>query len=180
MQTTPAKLEVLYTPEQIAERIALMGEEISQDYAGKTLMLVGVLRGAAILLADLARAITLDCTYDFVAVSSYGKGHRSSGAVKLIKDLDHPIEHRHVLLVEDILDTGVTISYLRNMLQQQQPASLKIAALLDKPSRRLQKIEADYVGFCIPNRFVVGYGLDYAERYRNLPGICLMPPDAPE
>lgn len=180
MQTTQAKLEVLYTAEQIAERVAEIGAKISHDYAGERIILVGVLKGAALFLSDLARSITPGCTFDFVAVSSYGRGMHSSGVVKLIKDLDHSIERRHVILVEDILDTGLTLVYLRNLLLQQKPASLRIATLLDKPARRLQKIEADYVGFTLPNLFVVGYGMDYAEQYRNLPNICLMPPDAPE
>ena len=180
MQTIATQLEVVYTSGQIAERVQALGAEISRDYAREHIILVGVLKGAAIFLSDLARAINPDCTFDFVAVSSYGRGTRSSGAVKLVKDLDHSIEGRHVILVEDILDTGLTLFYLRGLFLQQKPASLKIAALLDKPTRRLQKIEADYVGFTIPNRFVVGYGMDYAERYRNLRDICLMPPDAPE
>lgn len=174
------KLEPLFSASQIADRVSEMGQQISRDYAGHPLLLVGVLKGAAIFLSDLARAITLDCTFDFVAVSSYGKGRHSSGAARLIKDLDHSIEHRHVILVEDILDTGLTLSYLRNLFLQQKPASLKIATLLDKPARRMQKIDADYVGFTIPNHFVVGYGMDYAERYRNLTSIQRMPPDAPE
>lgn len=180
MQTTQAKLDVLYTAEQIAQRVAQIGAAISRDYAGQRIILVGVLKGAAIFLSDLARAITTDCTFDYVAVSSYGRGMHSSGVVKLIKDLDQSIERRHVILVEDILDTGLTIGYLRDLLLQQKPASLRIATLLDKPARRLQKIEADYVGFTLPNLFVVGYGMDYAERYRNVPDICLMPPDSPE
>jgi hypoxanthine phosphoribosyltransferase len=138
---------------------------------------VGVLKGAAIFLADLARSISVDNTFDFVAVSSYGKGNSSSGAVKLIKDLDQPIEGKNVILVEDILDTGLTLGFLRSLLEQHQPKTLKIAALLDKPSRRIEKIEADYVGFTIPNEFVIGYGMDFAERYRNLPDICIMPPE---
>jgi hypoxanthine phosphoribosyltransferase len=142
--------------------------------------MVGVLKGAAPFLADLARTVQVDATFDFVATSSYGKGVRSSGAVKLIKDLDAPIEGKNVLVVEDILDTGLTLSYLRKFMMQQHPKTLRIATLLDKPSRRLEKIEADYVGFSIPNLFVIGYGMDYAERYRNLPDICLMTPDHPE
>ena len=139
--------------------------------------MIGVLKGAAFFLADLSRAIQADATFDFVAVSSYGKGQRSSGAVKLIKDLDQPIEGKNVLVVEDILDTGLTLAYLRKLFLQQHPKSLRIATLLDKPSRRIEKIEADYVGFSIPNLFVIGYGMDFAERYRNLPDICLMPPE---
>jgi hypoxanthine phosphoribosyltransferase len=178
--TTNQGLEVLYSREQIAERVAELGAEITRDLKGETLVMVGVLKGAAPFLADLARAVQVDATFDFVAVSSYGKGQRSSGAVKLIKDLDHPVEGKNVLIVEDILDTGLTLSYLRKIIQQHHPKTLRIAALLDKPSRRLEKIEADYVGFSIPNLFVIGYGMDYAERYRNLPDICLMAPDHPE
>jgi hypoxanthine phosphoribosyltransferase len=173
-------LEVLYTRRQIAERVAEMGAQITLDLNGEKLVMVGVLKGAAFFLADLARAVELDATFDFVAVSSYGSVQRTSGAVKLIKDLDEPIEGKNVLVVEDILDTGLTLSYLRNFFLRQNPKSLRIAALLDKPSRRLEKIAADYVGFSIPNLFVIGYGMDYGERYRNLPDICLMTPDHPE
>jgi hypoxanthine phosphoribosyltransferase len=173
-------IEILYTREQISERVAEIGAQITRDLQGEKLVMVGVLKGAAPFLADLARTVQLDATFDFVATSSYGKGQRSSGAVKLIKDLDEPIEGKNVLVVEDILDTGLTLSYLRKIFLQQHPKSLRIATLLDKPSRRLEKIEADYVGFSIPNLFVIGYGMDYAERYRNLPDICLMTPDHPE
>jgi hypoxanthine phosphoribosyltransferase len=173
-------LEILYNRQQIAERVAEMGAQITQDMKGEKLVMVGVLKGAAPFLADLARAVQADATFDFVATSSYGQGQRSSGAVKLIKDLDHPIEGKNVLMVEDILDTGLTLSYLRKLFMQQRPKSLRIAVLLDKPSRRIEKIEADYIGFSIPNLFVIGYGMDYAERYRNLPDICVMSPDHPE
>ena len=173
-------LEVLYSRQQIAERVAEIGAEITRDLQGEKLVMVGVLKGAAPFLADLARAVHVDATFDFVATSSYGKGMRSSGAVKLIKDLDEPIEGKNVLLVEDILDTGLTLSYLRKLFLQQRPKTLRIATLLDKPSRRIEKIQPDYVGFSIPNLFVIGYGMDYAERYRNLPDICLMTPDHPE
>ena len=173
-------LEVLYSRQQIAERVAEIGAEITHDLKGEKLVMVGVLKGAAPFLADLARAVQVDATFDFVATSSYGKGMRSSGAVKLIKDLDEPIEGKNVLLVEDILDTGLTLSYLRKLFLQQRPKTLRIAALLDKPSRRIENIHADYVGFSIPNLFVIGYGMDYAERYRNLPDICLMTPEHPE
>ena len=172
--------EILYTRQQIAERVAEMGAEITRDLNGEKVVLVGVLKGAALFLADLARALEVDATFDFVAVTSYGKGQRSSGAVKLIKDLDEPIEGKNVLIVEDILDTGLTLSYLRKIFLQHKPKTLRIAALLDKPSRRIEKIDADYVGFSIPNLFVIGYGMDYAERYRNLSDICLMTPDHPE
>src|SRR5215472_7649467 len=146
--------EVLYTRQQIAERVAEMGAEITRDLNGEKVVLVGVLKGAAIFLSDLARSVQVDATFDFVAVSSYGKGQRSSGAVKLIKDLDEPIEGKNVLIVEDILDTGLTLSYLRKIFLQHHPKTLRIATLLDKPSRRIEKIEADYVGFSIPNLFV--------------------------
>jgi hypoxanthine phosphoribosyltransferase len=177
--TIPA-LKVLFSQRQIADRVAELGRQIDHDYAGQSIVLLGVLKGAAIFLADLARNITVDCTFDFVAVSSYGKGQKTSGAVKLIKDVDQPIEGKHVIIVEDILDTGLTLDFLQKLFQQHQPRSLRIATLLDKPSRRLVKIEADYVGFKIPNQFVLGYGMDYAERFRNLPDICLMPSDYPE
>jgi len=173
-------LEVLYSRQQIAERVAEMGAEITRDLNGEKLVMIGVLKGAAPFLADLSRSIQADATFDFVATSSYGKEQKSSGAVKLIKDLDHSIEGKNVLVVEDILDTGLTLSYLRKLFLQQKPKSLRIATLLDKPSRRIEKIEADYVGFSIPNLFVIGYGMDYAERYRNLPDICIMPPNHPE
>jgi hypoxanthine phosphoribosyltransferase len=169
---------VLIDRDAIARRVAEIGAEIDRDLAGESVLLVGVLKGAAIFLSDLARAINIQCTFDFVAVSSYGKGTRSSGAVKLIKDLDHPIEGRNIILVEDILDTGLTLSFLKRMLMQHRPRSLRVAALLDKPERRIEPIQAEYVGFSIPNHFVIGYGMDYAERFRNLPDICIFPPEA--
>lgn len=178
--TTFRGLEVLISREQIAGRVAEMGAQISRDLKGEKLVMIGVLKGAAPFLADLARAIDADATFDFVAVKSYPKGSQnSSGAVQVIKDLDEPIEGKNVLIVEDILDTGLTLAYLRKIFLQQHPKSLRIATLLDKPSRRIEKIEADYVGFPIPNLFVIGYGMDFAERYRNLPDICLMPPEGP-
>ncbi len=171
---------VLFTTEQISQRTAEIGRQIDADFADQSVVLVGVLKGAALFLADLSRNITIDCTFDFVSVSSYGKGQQSSGAVRLIKDLDASAEGKNIILVEDILDTGLTLSFLRKLLLQHKPKALKIATLLDKPSRRLEKIDADYAGFVIPNHFVVGYGMDYAERFRNLPDIRLMPPDYPE
>lgn len=176
--TSNQGLECLLTHKQIQQRVKELGTEISRDFAGQSIVLVGVLKGAAIFVADLARAITVDCTFDFLAVSSYGVA-TSPGAVRLIKDVDQPIEGRKVILVEDILDTGRTLCHVKSMLLAQEPATLKIAALLDKPERRLCDIQADYVGFSIPNRFVVGYGMDFAERYRNLPDISLMSTDAP-
>jgi hypoxanthine phosphoribosyltransferase len=171
-------MEVLFTQSEIADRVKAIGEEISADYAGESIVLIGVLKGAAIFLADLSRQISVNNTFDFVAVSSYGRARVSSGAVKLIKDIDNPIEGKHVILVEDILDTGLTLSYLRGLMLQHKPASLKIATCLDKPERRLVPIEADYVAFKIPNRFVIGYGMDAAENYRNIPDIRLFPEDA--
>jgi hypoxanthine phosphoribosyltransferase len=175
---SPETMEVLFTKEQIAERTRQIGAQISADYEGQSIVLIGVLKGAAIFLADLARAIQVDNTFDFVAVSSYGRARVSSGAVKLIKDIDNPIEGKHVIIVEDILDTGLTLNYLRGLMLQHKPASLKIATCLDKPERRLVPIEADYVAFKIPNRFVIGYGMDYAERYRGVDDIRLFPEDA--
>ncbi len=174
----PDTMEVLFSKQQLAERVGALGQQISTEYAGESIVLIGVLKGAAMFLADLARTITVDNTFDFVAVSSYGRARVSSGAVKLIKDIDNPIEGRHVILVEDILDTGLTLSYLRQLMLQHKPASLKIATCLDKPERRLVPIEADYVCFQIPNRFVIGYGMDYAERYRGLEDIRIYP-DSP-
>ncbi len=171
----PDQMEILFSREQLAERVHAVGQQISADYAGQSIVLIGVLKGAAIFLSDLARSITVDNTFDFVAVSSYGRARVSSGQVKLIKDIDNPIEGKHVILVEDILDTGLTLSYLRQLMAQHKPASLKIATCLDKPERRLVPIEADYVCFKIPNRFVVGYGMDFAERYRGVADIRLYP-----
>ena len=176
---SPDVMEVLLSKELFAERVQAVGDQISADYKGQSIVLIGVLKGAAIFLADLARAISVDNTFDFVAVSSYGRARVSSGAVKLIKDIDNPIEGRHVILVEDILDTGLTLSYLRGLMLQHKPASLKIATCLDKPSRRLVPIEADYACFKIPNAFVIGYGMDYAERYRGVPDIRLYPDNPP-
>ncbi len=166
---------VLLSQMQIQERVAELGAAISREAAGEALVLIGVLKGAAIFLSDLARQIDADCTFDFVSVASYGKGTTSNGQVKLIKDIDEPIEGKHIILVEDILDTGLTLSYLRRHLLQHHPRSLRVAALLDKPERRVEPIEADYVGFTIPNHFVVGYGMDFDERYRNLRDICRLP-----
>ena len=175
---SPDTMQVLISKEQIAQRTREIGEQISAEYEGQSIVLIGVLKGAAIFLADLARAIKVDNTFDFVAVSSYGRARVSSGAVKLIKDIDNPIEGKHVILVEDILDTGLTLSFLRQMMLQHKPASLKIATCLDKPDRRLVPIEADYIAFKIPNQFVIGYGMDYAERYRGVEDIRLFPDDA--
>jgi len=174
------KLTVLYSREQIQKRVAEIGAQISADFKGDSVVLIAVLKGAAIFLSDLARAITLDCTFDFLSTQSYGAGKSSTGEVRVLKDLDRSIAGHNVVLVEDILDTGLTLTFLRRVLLTHNPKTFKIATLLDKPSRRQQKIEADYIGFSVPNKFVVGYGLDFAERYRNLPDICTLPEDAHE
>ena len=171
-------LQVLLTREQIASRIAELGGEITRDFAGEPVVLIGVLKGAAMFLGDLARQIALDATFDFISVSSYGTQKLHSGEVKLLKDVDQSLEGRNVILVEDILDTGLTVAYLKKMLLARHPREFKIAALLDKACRRQLPIYADYVGFTIPDHFVVGYGMDYAERYRNLPDICVLSEDS--
>jgi hypoxanthine phosphoribosyltransferase len=180
-----SELKVLISREQIADRVAAIGAEIARDFAGESIMFVGVLKGAAIFLSDLARNVPLDSTFDFIGVSSYGNrpspdhelnvGWDSTGEVRLTKDVDHSMKGKNVILVEDILDTGLTLTYLKKLFLGHEPKSFRIAALLDKPSRRKQPIHADYVGFSIPDEFVVGYGLDHAERYRNLPDICIIP-----
>jgi hypoxanthine phosphoribosyltransferase len=173
--TIVSDLEVLFTRDQIARRVAQIGEKITIDFAGEQVVLVGVLKGAAIFLSDLSRSIKLDATFDFISVSSYGNEKKNSGEVKLLKDVDQSMEGKNIILVEDILDTGLTLSYLRKILLAKRPKTFHIAALLDKVSRRVQPIKADYVGFEIPDEFVVGYGMDYAEKYRNLPDICVVP-----
>ena len=171
------KLKVLLTREQIAKKVSELGERITRDFDGETVVLIGVLKGATIFLADLAREIKLNVSFDFIAVSSYGNSKQQSGEVKLMKDVDHSMEGKNIILVEDILDTGLTLTYLKNLLLGHQPKAVKIAALLDKISRRTQPIRGDYVGFEIPDEFVVGYGLDFAERYRNLPDVCILETD---
>lgn len=164
----------LVTAARIQKRIREMGRQIRKDFPGEPIVLVGVLKGAVPFLADLARQIPGEVTFDFIAVSSYGKDTKSSGQVKLNKDLDSSIEGKTVVVVEDILDTGLTLQYLLRILQQRKPKHLRIAVLLDKVERRIANIHADYVGFAIPNEFVVGFGLDYAERYRNLPQVGIL------
>jgi hypoxanthine phosphoribosyltransferase len=173
-----SELKVLFSREQIAKRVTELAAEISRDFAGESVIFIGVLKGAAIFLSDLARQVTLDATFDFIGVSSYGNNKQSSGEVKLTKDVDQPLTGKNIILVEDILDTGLTMMYLRKMFLAHQPKSLKIAALLDKACRRQQPVHADYVGFTIPDEFVIGYGMDYAERYRNLAEICILTPDS--
>ncbi len=168
---TSPNLSVLIPADKIRERIREMGQQIASDYAGRRPELICVLKGAMIFLSDLARAIDLNLTFDYIAVSSYGKEKSSSGEVKIVKDLDEPLQGRDIILVEDILDTGLTLSYLVNSFKARGATSIKIATLLNKPERRKVEVHADYIGFDIPDEFVVGYGLDYAERYRNLPYI---------
>lgn len=165
------ELEVLIPTDQLQERIRQMGEQIARDYATRRPELICVLKGAMVFLSDLMRAIDLNLTIDYIAVSSYGKGVKSSGEVKIVKDLDEPLHGRDIILVEDILDTGLTLSYLVNSFHARGATSVKIATLLNKPERRKVEVHPDYVGFDIPDKFVVGYGLDFAERYRNLPYI---------
>jgi len=171
---TAESVRPLITQAAIQTKIREMGKQIRKDFPGEPLLLVGVLKGAVMFLADLARQIPGEVTFDFIAVSSYGKDSRSSGQVKLNKDLDSSIEGKCVIVVEDILDTGLTLQYLLRVLQQRRPKSLRVAVLLDKKERRLAEVHADYVGFSIPNEFVVGFGLDYAERYRNLPSVGIL------
>ena len=168
--------EVLFTEEQLKARVKEIAREIEQDYRGKEIMLISVLRGSFIFMADLCRAIDLPCTLDFMSVSSYGKGTTSSGQVQITKDLSEDITGRHVIVVEDILDSGNTLSYLLKILQHRHPASIRLCTLLDKPDRRVKPVEVHYSGFTIPDAFVVGYGLDYAEQYRNLPYIGILKP----
>lgn len=168
---------VLIPEEELQARVRELGETITRDYAGKNPVLVGILKGSFMFMADLARELKEHCTVDFMAVSSYGSGTTTTGAVQITKDLREDIEGRHVLIVEDILDSGNTLKYLTGYLAGRKPASIRIATLLDKPSGREKAIEADYVGFTVPDAFVVGYGLDYAERYRNLPYIGVLRPE---
>jgi hypoxanthine phosphoribosyltransferase len=166
--------EILVQEDELARRVRELGQEISRDYDGRDLFLVGVLKGAVFFLSDLMRALEVPCEVDFMAVSSYGSSTDSSGVVRILKDLDAPIEGREVLLVEDIVDSGLTLSYLLRTLNARNPASLEVCALLTKPERRKIDLPIRYVGFEIPNRFVIGYGLDHAERHRNLPYVAAL------
>jgi hypoxanthine phosphoribosyltransferase len=167
-------LKVLVRRSAIQTRIRELGRQISKDFKGQRVHLIGVLKGASIFLSDLIRQIDTEVSLDFMAVSSYAQGSETSGQVRLTKDLDTSIEGLNVILVEDILDTGLTLDYLMRVLQQRKPRMLRIATLLDKRKRRIKDVKPDYVGFEIPNEFVVGYGLDYAERYRNLKDVCVL------
>ena len=171
---------VLVSEQQLKERVSQLGEQISRDYAGKDLVLVSILKGAVVFMADLMRAVTIPCSIDFMVVSSYGAGTTTSGLVKIIKDLDSDLSGKDVLIVEDILDTGVTLSNLVPMLKMRNPNSVRICTILDKPSRRRADIQADYTGFQVPDEFVVGYGLDYDEKSRNLPYVGVLKPSVYE
>jgi hypoxanthine phosphoribosyltransferase len=166
--------EILIEPGALRARVAELGEEISDAYAGRDLLLIGVLKGAVFFMADLMRHLTVPCEVDFMAISSYGAATDSSGVVRILKDLDINIEGRHVLVVEDIIDSGLTLSYLIRNLESREPASLEVCALMTKPARREIDVDVRWVGFEIPNRFVIGYGLDFAERYRNLPYVGVL------
>ncbi len=166
--------EILIDEESLSRRIRDLGEEISADYAGRDLLLVGVLKGAVFFMADLMREIAVPCEIDFMAISSYGAATDSSGVVRILKDLDINIEGRHVLVVEDIIDSGLTLSYLIRNLEAREPATLEVCALMTKPDRREIDVPVRYIGFEIPNKFVIGYGLDFAERYRNLPFVAVL------
>lgn len=173
-------LKTLVSEEQLHEKVTELGRQISEDYKGRSLLLVSVLKGSVVFMADLMRAITIPARIDFMSVSSYGSGTKSRGVVKIIKDLDIPLEGYDLLIVEDILDSGNTLSYLKEILSSRGPKSIRICTLLDKPERRTADIAADYVGFCVPDEFVVGYGLDYDEKYRNLPFIGILKPEVYE
>ncbi|HEY3317879.1 MAG TPA: hypoxanthine phosphoribosyltransferase [Coriobacteriia bacterium] len=174
----PDVKEVILSEEQLRRRVHELGAEITRDYAGESVLLVAVLRGAALFMADLAREISVPVEMDFMAVSSYGSSTKSSGVVRILKDLDELIEDRNVLVVEDILDTGLTLKYLLKNLASRKPRSLEVCALLSKEGKQRVPIQCKYVGFGIPDEFVVGYGLDFAERYRNLPYIGILKPEA--
>lgn len=168
---------VLISKTELEQKVSELGEMISFDYQNKKLLMVSVLKGSVVFMADLMRAITVPCEIDFMSVSSYGRGANTSGVVKIIKDLDIPLEGCDLLIVEDILDSGMTLSYIKNILLERKPNSVRICTLLDKPERRQADVKADYSGFNVPDEFVVGYGLDYAEEYRNLPYIGVLKPE---
>ncbi len=174
----PDVKEVLISSSEIQEKVREMGESVTEDYSGKRPLLVGILRGAVVVLGDLMRNIDLPCEIDFMDISSYGTGTSSSGVVRILKDLEEDITGRHVLIVEDIIDTGLTLSYLRHSLLARKPASLEICTLLSKPSRREIDLDVRYVGFEVPDEFVIGYGIDFAGAYRNLPDIHALEPEA--
>ncbi|WP_407654326.1 MULTISPECIES: hypoxanthine phosphoribosyltransferase [Caproicibacterium] len=169
--------KVLFSEEQLAEIVERIGEQISEDYQGKNLLLVSVLKGSVVFMADLMRAIKVPCEVDFMSVSSYGNGTKTSGIVKITKDLDINLEGYDLLVVEDILDSGLTLSYILEMMQARNPKSIRLCTLFDKPERRTVNVKADYVGAVVPDDFIVGYGLDYAQKYRNLPFVGVLKPE---
>lgn len=169
--------EILFTEEEIRQIVQDMGAKISRDYEGKNLLMVSVLKGSVVFMADLMRAVTVPCRIDFMSVSSYGSGVKTSGVVKIIKDLDIPLSGYDVLIVEDILDSGMTLSYLLEILKSRGPCSIRLCTLFDKPDRRKADVTADYTGAVVPDEFVVGYGLDYDEKYRNLPYLGILKPE---
>ncbi|OPF52925.1 hypoxanthine phosphoribosyltransferase [Clostridium baratii] len=166
--------KVLFDEEELSSKVRELGEQISKDYKGKDLLVVGVLKGSVLFAADLIKSIDIPCEIDFMAVSSYGNSTESSGVVRILKDLDHSIEGKHVLLVEDIVDSGITLTYLLKYLKARKAESIEIVSLLNKPERRTADLEVKYIGFEVPNEFIVGYGIDYAEKYRNLPFIGVL------
>ncbi len=168
--------EVLFSRDRLKEIVQKMGAQISKDYEGKNLLMVSVLKGSVVFLSDLMRAITVPCSIDFMAVSSYGSGVKTSGVVKILKDLDIDLKGYDVLVVEDILDSGLTLSYILELLQGRSPKSIRLCTLFDKPDRRTVPVQADYVGTVVPDKFIVGYGLDYAQKYRNLPFVGVLKP----
>lgn len=168
---------VLVSEEELKAKVAELGAQISRDYEGKNLVLVSILKGSVVFMADLMRAVSIPCSIDFMVVSSYGNGVKTSGVVKIVKDLDADLAGKDLLIVEDILDTGMTLHYLKQLLQDRNPNSIRIATLLDKPERRRAAVRADYVGYQVPDEFVVGYGLDYDEKYRNLPYVGVLKPE---
>ena len=170
-------LRVLLSEDEIREKVRELGGKITADYKNSNLMLVTVLKGAVVFLADLMRQIDVPAEIDFMVVSSYGSGVKSSGVVKIVKDLDVPLAGKDILIVEDVLDSGLTLSYIKELLESRGPRSIRIATLLDKPSRRKVDLQADYIGFSVPDEFVIGYGLDYDEKYRNLPYIGILKPE---
>lgn len=173
-------VDIMYTKTQIEEKVKELGARITNDYKNEEILLIGILKGAFIFMADLVRSIDLPLEVDFMSVSSYGMSTVSSGEVKINKDLDYSIKGKNVLIVEDIVDTGLTLNYIKGILQKREPKSVKICCLLDKPSRRKADISPEYIGFSIPDEFIVGYGLDYAEKYRNYPAVCILKPEAIE
>lgn len=172
--TTPQQPKVLYTKEEIAERVARLAQQISTDYQGKCPLLLGILKGSFVFMADLIRLLQIPVEIDFISLSSYGSAKVTSGKVKVVQGLRFPVKGRDVLIIEDIIDTGLTLSFFMDYLRKKKPSSLKICALFDKPSRRETPIYIDYLGFTVPDKFLVGYGLDYNERFRHLPDLCVM------